>query len=264
MMREAFRARYGPWALVAGASVGLGAAFARQLAERGLHLVLIDCRATELHQLAAELRERHGVMVRTVVLDLARADLLEVLRPQLGDSEVGLLIYNAAAVRIGRFYSFAMEDVLRTVDVNCRAPAMLAHELGRGMMTRSRGGIILMSSVAGMQGASLIAAYAATKAFNLALAEGLWAELRQRGVDVMACRAGPTRTPAFEASQPRHPMPLMEPEQVVREALEALGSGPSMVPGWANRVSSFVLGHLMPRRLAIQMLSGLLERIYEP
>lgn len=263
MTRTAFRARYGPWALVAGASVGMGAAFARQLAERGLHLVLIDYRADELHQLAAELRDRNGVMVRAVVLDLARADLLEVLRPHLADSEVGLLICNAAAVRIGRFCTFEMAEVLRTVDVNCRAPIMLAHELGRGMMMRGRGGIILMSSIAGMYGSSLIAAYAATKAFNLALAEGLWSELRQRDVDVMACRAGPTRTPAFEASHPRRAMPLMEPEEVVREALDALGSGPSMVPGWANRVSSFVLGRLVPRRVAIQVLSGLLEHIYE-
>jgi short-subunit dehydrogenase len=264
MTPEAFRVRYGPWALVAGASVGLGAAFARQLAAYGLHLVLVDNRARELCQLADELRERTGVMVHSVTLDLGRTDLLDALRPHLRDREVGLLIYNAAAVRIGRFLTFEMEEALRTVDVNCRAPVMLAHELGRRMTARGRGGIVLMSSMAGMQGASMIAAYAASKAFNLALAEGLWAELRQHGVDVMACRPGPTRTPGYEASQPRRQPPLMEPDAVAREALGALGSGPSMVPGRVNRLSSFVLGHLLSRRAAITMLSRLLERMYEP
>jgi uncharacterized protein len=260
---SAFRARYGPWALVAGASAGLGEAFARLLAARGLHVLLVARREGALHRLAADLRATHGVEARAGAFDLARGDVAgEVARLAVG-VEVGLLVYNAAHSVIGPFVNRPLEDHLRVIDVNCRGPLVLAHALGGAMARRGRGGIVLMTSLAASQGNPLLASYAASKAFELVLAEGLWAELRERGVDVVACRAGATRTPGYEASRPRRGVPLLEPEEVARRTLDALGHGPSLVTGAINRVAAFALGRLFPRRVSIHVMGRATRRLYE-
>jgi short-subunit dehydrogenase len=257
-----FRERYGPWALVAGASAGLGEAFARALAARGLHLLLLARRGEALEALATELRAAHGVEVRTGAIDLGSPDVAERIERIVGTLEVGLLVYNAAASVIGPFVERPLAEHLRVVDVNCRGPLILAHRLGGAMARRGRGGVVLMTSLAASQGGPLIASYAASKAFNLVLAEGLWAELRDRGVDVLACRAGATRTPAYASSRPKKSIQLMDPERVVEQTLSALGRGPSLVPGFLNRLAAFVLGRLFPRRLAIQVMGRATRRLY--
>jgi short-subunit dehydrogenase len=258
-----FRERYGPWALVAGASTGLGEAFARRLAARGLHLLLVARRADALDRLAGELRAEHGVEVRTAACDLGRADLLEALGPLLAGAEVGLLVYNAAASAIGPFLDRPLEDQLAVLDVNCRAPLLLAHALGGPMARRGRGGLLFMASVAGGQGNPWLASYAASKAFDIVLAEGLWSELRERGVDVLAARAGATRTPGFAASGPRQRVPLMEPGQVADLALAALGHGPTVVTGGLNRLAAFLFTRLLPRRAAIGIMGRATRRLYQ-
>jgi short-subunit dehydrogenase len=257
-----FRARYGPWALVAGASAGLGEAFARLLAARGLHLVLLARRADALALLAEELRRAHGVEVRTEALDLSRPDVAAAVARATSGLEVGLLVYNAAHSAIGPFLERPLEDHLRVVDVNVRGPLSLAHLLGGEMARRGRGGLVLMTSLAASQGNPLLASYAASKAFELVLAEGLWAELRGRGVDVLACRAGATRTPGYAASRPRRSVPLMEPEEVARQALAALGRGPSAVTGALNRVAAFAFARLLPRRASIRIMERATRRLY--
>lgn len=261
-----FRARYGPWALVAGGSVGLGAQFSTQLAARGLNLLLVARRTEPLESLAHVLRADHGVEVRTIALDLASPDLMTTLRAQAGDVEIGLLVYNAALSPIGRFLDVPLEEKLHVLDVNCRAPIVLVHELGRAMAQRRRGGIILVSSLSGFQGSALIATYAATKAFDLVLGEGLFDELRDDGVDVLAFCAGATRTPNYEASQPRRTSlfapPVMEPGPVVAEALATLGRAPSGIAGRANRVATFVMSRLLPRRVAVRTMGKTTRAMY--
>jgi hypothetical protein len=262
-MSAAFRERYGPWALVAGASEGIGAAFAEELARRGLHLVLVARRADVLEQLASLLRRSSGVEVRTASIDLASPALLDEARRVTADLEVGLLVYNAALSLIGPFLEQPLEDKLRVIDVNCRGPLILADELGRAMVRRGRGGIILMSSLAGAHGTPFVSTYAATKAFNLVLAESLWDELRERGVDVLACRAGATRTPAYERSRPASGMaPLMDPGPVAVQALDALGTTPSMVPGLANELAAFFMGRVLPRRAAVRTIGRAMRKMY--
>jgi short-subunit dehydrogenase len=256
------REKYGPWALVAGASVGLGAAWADELARRKLNLILMARRAGPLEALAARLRSTHGVEVRTAAADLSEPRATEICAQLAAEHEIGLLVYNAAFSKIGAFLDGDLQDHLRTVDVNCRAPVALAFTLGRPMAARGRGAIVLMSSLAGSQGTPLISTYGATKAFNLVLAEGLWDELRGRGVDVLACRAGATRTPGFEASQPAGETPMMDPEPVVRQAIRALGRGPSMVPGGFNRLVAFLLGRLLSRRAAVRIMGTATRKLY--
>jgi short-subunit dehydrogenase len=148
------------------------------------------------------------------------------------------------------------------LDVNCRGPIVLAHTLGLPMAARGRGGLILMSSLAGTQGSPHISTYAASKAFNLVLGEGLWDELGKRGVDVLTCRAGATRTPNYVASKPRSAgAPVMEPRVVAAEAIAALGRKPSMIPGLANRAAALFMG-VLPRRAAIRLMGNATRKMY--
>ena len=257
---EEFAARYGPWALVAGAAVGLGAEYARQLAARGLRLVLVDRDAAPLDATAGALRAAGAVEVLPVVADLARPDVGTTLAAAVGDRTVGLVVYNAAIGTVAPFLDTPPAQALAMVDVNCRGPLLLLHAFAPAMAARGRGGIVLMSSMAGSVGSEQLAVYAATKAFNLVLGDALWAELRARGVDVLAVQPGSTRTPGWQSSQPpelRGPGPhVMEPENVVREALAALGDGPNVVCGEANRQAAQMLAQL-PRREAVELVSGI-------
>jgi short-subunit dehydrogenase len=259
---KSLRERYGSWALVAGASAGLGECFARRLAAEGFNLVLLARRQEALDQLAASLVSTHGIQVRTNAGDLGRPDLAASVEQLTADLEIGLLIYNAAHSVQGPFVDEPLADHLRVVDVNIRGPLILSHLFGTAMARRGCGGIVLMTSIAGSQGGPLLTAYAASKAFNLVLAEGLWSELRERGVDVVACRAGATRTPGYAASNPKASVPLMEPEPVVAAALRALGRGPSVVPGALNKIAAFAFGRLLPRRTSIDIMGRAAKRLY--
>ena len=258
-----FRARYGPWALVTGASEGIGESFARALATRGLDLLLVARRPEPLEALAVGLRAAHGIRVRTATADVARPDLLAAMDALAGGDEVGLVVHNAAFSALGPFLDRPLDDLMKVIDVNCRAPLMLAHHFGRKMAARGHGGIVLMSSLAGGQGTPIVASYAASKAFEIVLAEGLWDELRPAGVDVLACRAGPTRTPSYEASRPRKKVPMMEPGPVAEEALAALGRKPVVVAGKLNRAVNFVMQRLLSRPAAIRFMGSSTRRMYE-
>jgi len=258
-----FRARYGPWALVTGASEGIGESFARALATRGLDLLLVARRPEPLEALAVGLRAAHGIRVRTATADVARPDLLAAMDALAGEDEVGLVVHNAAFSALGPFLDRPLDDLMKVIDVNCRAPLLLAHHFGRKMAARGHGGIVLMSSLAGGQGTPIVASYAASKAFEIVLAEGLWDELRPAGVDVLACRAGPTRTPSYEASRPRKKVPMMEPGPVAEEALAALGRKPVVVAGKLNRAVNFVMQRLLSRPAAIRFMGSSTRRMYE-
>jgi short-subunit dehydrogenase len=257
-----FQERYGRYAIVAGASSGLGAAFARELAARKLDLLLLARRRELLESLAAELGAAHGVDVRVAAVDLGAPDLLAQVRDAAAGLDVGLVVYNAAHSHIGPFLEQPLEDKLRIVDVNCRGPLVLADEFGRRMAARGRGGFVFMASMAAAQGSPLVATYAATKAFDLVLAEGLWDELGAHGIDVLACRAGATRTPNYEASQPKGNVPIMEPEAVARRALDSLGKRPSVVPGFINRIGDVFMTRLLSRRAAIRFMGKTTRRLY--
>jgi short-subunit dehydrogenase len=260
-----FRDRYGPWALVAGAAVGLGAEWARELAQRGCDLVLIDRDGPLLGATAAEIEAAHGVTVQPVTLDLSRADLLAALRPELAERQIGLVVYNAAIGSVAPFLELDAGQLQAVIDVNCRAPMLLAHALLPAMVARGRGGLILMSSLSGNIGSAQLAAYAASKAFALVAADALWAELRPLGVDVLAVQPGSTRTPGWQSSQPAEAgemadLPVMEAADVVHEALDALGVEPVVVPGELNRQGAAALASL-PRRQAIELMSAVTGRL---
>jgi uncharacterized protein len=261
-----FNARYGGWAIVAGASEGIGAVYAEQLASRGLHLILIARRSELLQSLAFQLSNEYKVNVKILVLDLSASDAAEQIPHAVEEVEIGLLVYNAAFSAIGPFLERPFDDHLREIQTNALAPLKLVYLFASQMLARGRGGIILMSSLSAFQGSAYISTYAATKAFNIVLAEGLWEEWRERGVDVLVCVSGAVKTPNYVASEPEKTGGLgdmtIPPEQVVREALNALGKQPYVIPGRMNRVASFVMRHLLPRKSAVKFMGRILRDMY--
>ncbi len=248
--------RYGSWALVAGASEGIGAAFSRALAEAGFDLVLIARRLEPLAALADELRTRHGRAVETIALDLAAADLEAQLRQVAGARDVGVVVYNAALSIVAPFLDTPLADKQRTLDVNCRGPLIAAHVFGEQMAARGRGAIVLLSSLTAFWGSAWVATYGATKAFNLALGEGLSQELAGRGVDVIVTCAGATRTPGFVNLVAGRKGPrAMSPDAVAQATLASLPRRGAFVPGGFNRFAQFVMARLMPRRTAVRIMA---------
>jgi short-subunit dehydrogenase len=253
---DSFAKRYGPWALVAGASEGIGEAFARELARRGLNLVLVARRQEPLEATAREISGAADVQTRCLPLDLARDDAAALLATEVSDLDVGLVVYNAALAPTGHFLEIPLDQQLAAVDVNVRGPLGVAQRFGRRMAARGSGGIILLSSLTAFQGSPFVATYGGTKAFLLTLAEGLWFELAPRGVDVLAVCAGATRTPRYlKSAQGKAPGEL-DPDQVAREALASLGQGPLMIPGRFNRLASQAMRRLLPRKLTIRIMGG--------
>lgn len=254
-MTRSFQSKYGPYALVAGGSYGLGAAFAEAIARRGVNLVLLARQGDQLKATADRLIDEYGVDVVAIVADMADFDGVKERLSHLKVS-IGLLVYDAAYAPIGRFEDLTEDQLARAAAVNVRAPLLLTKLLSAPMIERGRGGIVLMSSLAGSQGSPNIAAYAATKAFNTILAEGLWKELKPRGVDVLACVAGAILTPGYREAESAKPAAgAMEAAEVAEQTLNALGRGPIIVPGAVNKVGRFVLGRLLSRRAAIDIMA---------
>jgi len=249
-----FRERYGPWALVAGASEGIGAAYARALAARGLHLVLVARRQGPLEEFASQLRREFGIDTVCHPGDLGDAAFLGRLIAACSGLDLGLLVYNAAHSPIGEFVDLPQEDLIKVIDVNVRGPVVLVRALAPQMVVHGRGGVVLMSSLAGMTGAPKVAAYAASKAFNRILAQSLWYELKGRNVDVVVCVSGAVRTPGYLQAADKDAPGTLDPELVVEKALGALGRRPVVIPGVVNRLADAFLGRVLPRRQAINLM----------
>ncbi len=255
MKAARFKEKYGPYALVAGGSDGLGFAFAEAAARRGLNLILIARRKERLEAAAARLKEIYKIDVISITADMADFGCVKKSIDAL-DVQIGLLIYNAAFAPIGLFENTSGEDLALAAAVNVNTPLLLAKHLSAAMIRNGRGGIVLMSSLAGTQGSPKLAAYAATKSFNAVLAEGLWAELKPRGVDVLGCCAGAVLTPGYQKAEKIKRAPgTMQAAKVAEITLDALGRGPIIVPGAVNKIGRFALMRLLSRRAAVNIMS---------
>ena len=246
--------RYGKWAVVAGASEGLGAAFATQLAARGMGLVLVARRGRLLAELKEQLIAEYGIEVRCVVLDLADPAFATELAEGVAGMDLGIVVYNAAFTPVGPFLEAPDGEIEQAVDVNVRGPLLALRALVPAMRSKGKGAVVLMSSLAGLQGTPNISVYAASKAFNLILAEGLWYELRSHGIDVVACCAGAMRTPGYLRSFGRDVPGMLFPDEAARRTLDGLGRGPRLVPGSVNRMTALLMGRLLPRRAAVRLI----------
>lgn len=254
-----FAAKYGPWAVVLGASEGLGESFANAIATRRVNVVVAARRSNLLESVADGISNAHKIQTRAVTLDLGDPAFLRALRSATDDIEVGLVIYNATGVYTGEFEDQSLDSMRSIVAVNCLGPLMVCEHFGRSMIGRGRGGVVLMGSGAGLAGCPYNASYAASKAFDLVLGESLWAEWRRYGVDVLSV-IGPTMdTPTYRANMPPEVLavtpPAMPPDVVVEEVLDAIGSCPSFVPGRDNRERLAALGTL-PRLQQVEAMAA--------
>jgi short-subunit dehydrogenase len=247
-----FVERYGRWALIVGASAGIGAAAADEAGRRGLSVITVARRGPLLDEGAARIRSAHGVEVRTVPVDLLAAGAVEAIVRATDGLEVGTFVYNAAAEPRGYFLDVPVAEHLDNITVNCTVPTVLSHHFGAPMAARGRGAIALVSSMGAFQGGKVFTSYFAAKAYEWILAEGLWAELGEAGVDAFAYVVGATRTENYKgqidgssdegAAAPLHETGSDEddldiasrrlrqpsdPDDVGRHLFEVIGAGPT-------------------------------------
>jgi short-subunit dehydrogenase len=261
-MGEAFQERYGPWALIAGGSEGVGAAFAHRLAERGLDLVLVARKPDPLQALAAEIRSRHGRQVRTLSQDLTAPEATPQILATVAGCEVGMLVYNAGADdKVSKFLDRPDAESERLIALNVLTPMRLVRNLAPLMAERRRGGVVLLSSFASCVGTPGNLVYAASKAFSNVFAEGLWYELGQEGIDVLGMIIGITRTPAMERMGLSFEgvAQAADPYDLVDEALANLKNGPTLYAGGIGERATQLRS--MPRGEAVRSIANFSDSV---
>ncbi|MEM6293090.1 MAG: SDR family NAD(P)-dependent oxidoreductase [Myxococcota bacterium] len=258
--------RYGPWAIVTGASQGIGEGFARALAAKGCDLVLVSRRASRLETLASDLRATFGIQTRVVAADLSQAGSGRAVMDAVDDLDVGLLVSNAGGAHMGGFLQTTIEHLAADLTLNARSHLELTHAFAGRLRGRGRGGgILLVSSTAALQPMALGANYSAAKAYLLNLGESIHRELSAVDIDVTVLLPGPTNTQGLndrnDIAMGKLPMTAMPVAQLVEEGLTALHARRSShVAGALNRWST----RLLPRRLSAWMYSTLLRRNAAP
>ena len=259
-----FADTYGPWAVVAGASVGIGAEFCRQIAAEGVNVVLVSRSVDKLESLAAELSAAHDVETRIAGVDLAVPGAEAELFAATDGLDIGLFVYNAGADSLNTYFlDVPAEEWHGMVRRNCVVPLLASHHYGASMVAKQHGGILLVTSGAAWAGGGRLTTYGGTKAFDLVFAEGLWAELRRDGVDVLSLVVGATDTPALRASLGKFGVSVedlsqmsdvADPADVAREGLTHLADGPTWQVGVPDGAGPSLLGSL-PRRQAVELIT---------
>lgn len=254
-MADTIADRYGPWAVVAGASDGVGAAFAAEIASYGINVVMVARRKSLLQEVAATL----PVDTRVVVLDLSAPGAVGDLVAATSDLEVGLFVFNAGADTVNRtMLEWELDDLRGLIQRNCTAVLEASYAFGGRMVERGRGGVVLVTSGAAWAGGATLAAYSASKAFDANLAESLWAEWGPSGVDVLSLVLGPTDTPSLHRSLARSGGQmdgLAAPGVVAAEAIAHLADGPTWAygmpdPGGPNPMAT------LSRRVAVELMTA--------
>ncbi len=252
---HSYRERYGPAALVTGASSGIGEQFAVLLAEAGLDLVLAARREERLQSLAERLRSEHGVQVTVCPIDLSEPDGAEQLLAQLEEQDIGLVINNAGFGLKGMFHENPQGAVDRLLTLNCRTPLRLCHHFIPRLLARGRGGLLFTASVEGFIGYPYSAPYSASKSLQRAFCEALWGELKPLGIDVLALCPGATDTEALDGQGiDKTQLQLMPARQAAEIGLEHLGDGPWVIAGEDNQGMVESL-QSMPRKEALEVMA---------
>lgn len=257
---------YGQWALVAGAAVGLGKSFSIVLAKQGFNLIMIDNREDQMKSLADKLAQEYDIETIPFCIDLFQKDAVSQIMGKTSDIEVRLMIYVAAFSQIKKFGNYTVDDLEHYVNINVSTPLKLVHAFSNRLIGKKQtGGILLMSSLAGLLGMQYIVPYAATKAFTWNLAESLHHELKPFNIDVMACIAGATATEAYLGTNPQYGFikpQVQQPLKVAELALKNLGRKALFIPGFSNRFNYFILTRILPRKMASYFANKTMEGMY--
>lgn len=254
---------YGGWAVVTGASAGIGQAFARHLAREGVNCFLVARRGDRLETLAEELRAQHGVQARAIVCDLGDTNCVNTLRADIGETPIGMLINNAGFGAAGAFAESDPERIALMVRVNCLAPAILTRHFLPQMLARKNGAVITVGSTLALVPCPYEATYAATKAFDLSFSEGLYHELNGTGVDVLCVCPALTETEFMVAegvSEERAKEIYRRadpPEKIARIAFDALGRHPVVGPRDFKMLN--FSRRLLPRKMTGAMVGKIMK-----
>lgn len=251
-----FLQRYGPWALVTGASSGIGEQFSRQLAAKGLNLLIIARRESCLKSLAEELGAKHDIEVQYLALDLAELANIKTVLSTAAEKDIGLVISNAGFGLKGLHEDQDPEQLQNMLLTNIATPVLLSNGLAQQLRTRGRGGLLLTGSIEAFLPFPHSAAYAASKAFVGSLGEALAWEWKPAGIDVLVLCPGSTDTEAIDRQgvDRRKLKGLMAPAEVARQALQQMGRKTVFIPGVGNRWLVRILGWL-PRRVAVNAVA---------
>ncbi len=255
--------RYGLWALVTGASSGIGAALVKQLAAEGLNIVSVARTQAKLEEQAQSLREEFGVEVRTVSADLSTETGTSAVIQAVSGLEIGIFVPCAAVENRGYFIDQPLERHQSLLHMDVVGPMTLVHHFASKMARRQRGAVLLVSSLSGWMSQPYMAHYGAAKAYILALGDALHHEMKDKGVDVAVLSPGPTDTPMAAAvgiDFAAMGMQVMQPSPVAAVGLAALGQNPHAVPGARNRMMVFMTSRLMPRRWVGAMMKMMMGK----
>jgi len=257
-----FKNKYGDWALITGASAGIGEEFAHQLANLGFNLVLVARRQDRLNSLKTLLQGKYKIEIVTAPIDLLSNNYLEELTSLIGDRTINLLINNAGFGYRGEFINGTAENDENMIKLNCIVPTVLTHHFVKPMIANKKGGIIFLASLVAFQATPTTTTYASTKVFNAFIAEGLWYELKKYNIDVLSLNPGGTNTEFQQiANSTTGPIPRTA-KQVVQTAIKALGKKPSVVDGFYNKILA-VTGRLISRRLTVTLAGKISETFYK-
>lgn len=249
--------RYGPWALIIGGSEGIGASFARKLAALKFNIVIVARKQGPLEEVANDVRKL-GVEVRTVSADLSKSDALQKVRALTDDIEVGFLIYNAGANNTrGNFVELAPEVYRSVIAITVTGQAEFVRHYGALMQPRGRGGIILAGSASNFLGSPTLATYTGAKAFSRIFSEGLWAECKPMGIDVLHMVVGFTDTPAMRRLG-LDTSKAQSPDDAAQEALDNIKNGPLLILGGKANLE------LAMKRNSLEDRAGLISTISTP
>tara|TARA_B100001094_G_scaffold328291_1_gene388358 strand:- start:3068 stop:3844 length:777 start_codon:yes stop_codon:yes gene_type:complete len=252
-----FKEQYGSWAVVTGASEGIGKAIAILLAEQQFNLILVARREQLLQELADSFTS--NIQVKIMAEDVSDYTNNQKIIEQTQKLDVGLLVTSAGFGNSGEFVESTLDEELNMIAVNCVASAHLAHHFGQRFKQQKRGGIMLFSSLVGFQGVPYFTNYAATKAYILSLAEGLHTELKPYGVDVCACAPGPVAT-GF-ARRARMKMHFSaQVENVAQDALYSLGKYRVRRTGWLAKLLGLPM-ILIPRAMRFHLIKVIMQRM---
>lgn len=259
MLAKLDKARFGPWALITGASSGIGREFARQIAASGINVVLVARREALLQEAGAEFSKAYGIEYRIVVADLSEEGFLGRLASATEDLDIGLVISNAGTANPGEFLKLHRNELVRLLKLNSLAHMEIAHQFGPGLVQRRRGGIVLCGAMGAMQGVPYMANESGAKSYVQSFGEALHVELSSLGVNVSVLIIGPTQTAIIEkigfdpASMPMKPMTV---EQCVFEGLEALKRNRAThLSGRMNRIMNAVIPARLSRAFMRTMMA---------
>lgn len=258
------RNKYGQYAVVTGASAGIGAEFATQLAANGLNLALVARRREKLQALADDLQGEYGTAVEVIELDLGGEGAVAELLHRTSHLDIGVVVASAGIATAGPFLDTPFAEEAELINLNLSVPVQLAYEYGQLFRARRRGALILLSSSAAFGAVPFMANYSAAKSYIANFGQALRYELKPSGVDVLVLAPGPTKTEGFGNTAgidfAKMPMPAMPTDRVVRTALRNLGRKPLIIPGPLNRINDFFGKHLTARGLQTSMVGSLVRR----